>query len=361
MKNKILIGVGVFLLLMSALTVEAGCKTFHSTSDIENYTTETWFRECDECIYICPSVKGCPKNEHKVRRIYDCETYCDFCQDWDYGCTMPTRGFATCCDPAWCCSWATDGCTGEPTKQVVCGIGDDKWRTIDAGGWMCPTCADLALWHGGIPPILDLNSFDSLSIRDENNFLRSEEATDFTFEVYIEACLNRIPMMNLKVELADALTTAVRSHEYGIYSKHRTLDYTTEVGLLEGVILPNQTEFAKNHEVRGILKGYRPWAWRQRLTGAMEAIVVARGLSIPGFPTTPTPQRIGDLYFSKDFLAGLDLPGGGITCEELITHHQTFTLDVLHKLPKLASTEMCSADDLINYYSSNGVTPQLEA
>ncbi|MEA2003951.1 MAG: hypothetical protein U9O53_03245, partial [archaeon] len=147
----------------------------------------------------------------------------------------------------------------------------------------------------------------------------------------------------------------------GIYAKHNELNYSTEnLGLLESFIIPEQDKFKKNYTLQAELKAYRPWAWRLRLIKAISIIVNKKNLEIPGFPTDTSPQTIGDLYFSEDFLGGqAEYDEIDHTCNAEVMLTNTYDIDVLHNVPELSGNSMCTITDLSNHINTEGITQEL--
>ncbi len=269
-----------------------------------------------------------------------------------------------CCDPPDCDGWGT---SAPPSEWYQCGKTDEDWYSMSVSTeWTCPACKELALRQEE-EPILDLSSFNQISFRGYPLF--SGTTIDLAFNAYIEACINRIPMMNLHATLLDYIpqedaTTGhfvesdngrIVSSEYGVYARHETLDYTTEnMGLLEDFEIPDQTEFMRKYTLKGKLRVYRPWAWRQRLVDAIERIVEKNELEVPGFPVDSTAQRIGDLYYSEDFLVGGKL-SDGVTCEQSTLRVFPFSLNINN----LGNAQIHTVSELEGFYNTNGMTPDL--
>ena len=262
-----------------------------------------------------------------------------------------------------CDDWSDEDVVadGESTGDIdfYCGEDDDLWETVSAQEWLCPTCKELAM-RVDSPPVLDLSSFSSLSFRDFPIF--SDSNNDITFMAFVEACINRIPIMNLKLDLLtdeeESLSSGV-----GIYARHDTLDYNNDnMGLYRDFNVPHQENFMETYTLKGNLRAYRAWAWRERLIVGMERMVDSKGLDVPGFPSTNEPQTIGDLYYSEDFLAGMgDLTEEADTeCSARITASRDYTINVLTSVPQLDGEDMCKSDDLNNYMGTHGMTDSLE-
>jgi hypothetical protein len=206
--------------------------------------------------------------------------------------------------------------------------------------------------------MLDLSSFNQLSFREYPLFSRS--SSDISFVAYVEACLNRVPMMNLRTQLNDQ-SGNTQSDAYGIYARHNTLDYNQEnLGLLEDFRIPEQDQFRKTYELQGTLNAYRPWAWRKRLVDGIGIMVDRKGLSVPGYPSEREPQKIGDLYYSADFLQGSNIQSQQLSCDGRTEQLQSYSVNIPGNIPEYGSGDMCTYSDLTQYYEDNGFDQNLK-
>ena len=327
------------------------------------YTPTAFIRDCETSPFL-----SCPENEYYMRNIFNCIRTCEgfdgahhTYDHYENGTIVVTCGLG---GSPYCDSWSvSENCNEEPTKDYVCGNEtnlNNSWVDMTATSWECPTCKELSIRQDEEPILFEDDSSTFQSISMSNYPYGSNTTTDFTFTAYIEACINRVPLLNLNVKLINA-TGESESAITGIYAKHEELNYSTEnLGLLESFIIPEQDEFKKNYTLHAELKGYRPWAWRSRLVDAIPKIINKLGLDIPGYPEDITPQTIGDLYFSADFLGGqTQYDEIDDTCNAEISLTNTYEIDVLHSVPELSDNTMCIITDLNDYINAEGITQEL--
>jgi hypothetical protein len=324
------------------------------SQNIPIYTTAVYFRDCGSSTFTY-----CPENDYLLKTIFTEVSECvDFSGDhhayyWDDLEAQCGLGGSP-----YCSQWSSSTSPGVSTN--VCGVNNNLWETMIASSeWNCPTCKELAIRQDGVVPILDLSSFDMLSLGTFPLF--SDTTVDISFNVEIPACINRIPLVNLDTELVDS-DGVVHDSEVGIYAKHTSLVYNSEnIGLMEDFAIPHQKEFMKTYDLTGDLSGYRAWAWRNRLFSGINAVVENEGLTIPGFPTDGEAARVGDLYVSSDFLGGVEIDSVEIDFAQITTIKKSFAINTLEQFDYLGSNKICTVDDFKSYYYSYGITAVLES
>ncbi len=305
------------------------------------------------CSFGAASLSFCPhpveKTEIKAaescRRCVQYGTWCDPPQcKWEYkneaGSTTVTQPcIVSYTIPSEGCNPFSGGCSLTS--------GSSSTLTI-SGGWICPMCRVIGELRENVLEKelsrigLNLTSIDSLSlglsnpgIRDANNIWRSGENVTVTFSAFIEACVDRIPMLGVNASLLDG--SNVLSTEYGIFVAHQSLNLTAgNTGILENFTIPEQQVFRKNYTLKLIGKGYKSWAWRRALIEAINKTVeIGRSGGIPGWvnltakgiyvPTeTEGPKRVGDIYFSESFVLGQhEVPPNITECELTVTQYSS--------------------------------------
>ncbi len=353
MRRKIFItGISIFLILfligVPSVFADQSCEPCtHKIGDSSKDVIEQTY-------YF----SGCEFGENRleyceyplIKKKYTCKTVCK----------------KYCIDPIEYKKCGTEGCnSGSFTIEGrPCGSDytDGEWtttssETIDTSGWTCPAAKILAKLY--TPDPLSLN-FGKISAggKHSNSVLRGGENNSFYFTANIPACINRIPMLNLKVKLKNE--TEVVRKEHGIYTKHQTISYGEDEksGMIEDFEIPKQKEFKKEYTLKSSLKGYKAWAWRQQLVEAIEKItdIETDWNDLPeGIPTEP--KKVGDLYFSKDFIAPLAV-GEGASCTGTVEDSVSCTIET-YSLDLSTDGNMCSYQDLISYKSGNGLTDSL--
>ncbi len=343
-------------------------KICSGSSQTSTYTPTAFIRPCET-----PTFSSCPENEYYMRTTFSCIRQCI-----SFGGAHHTYNYyengelAVACGLGggpYCNSWSTsENCNEEPKKDYVCGNEtnniNNSWEPMTAPSWECPSCKELSIRQTEEPILFDSDASSFQSISMLNGPHRSNTTTDFTFTAYIEACINRVPILNLNIKLINNSGES-ESSITGIYAKHDELNYSTEnLGLLESFIIPEQDRFRKNYTLNAKLNAYRPWAWRQRLITAIPQVVEANTLEIPGYPAEgdTMAQTIGDLYFSSDFLGGqAGYNEIDDTCNAEIMLTNTYEINVLHNIPQLSGNVMCDITDLTNYIEDDtyGITQEL--
>ena len=288
-----------------------------SGSSSVSYTQSSFFTTCSDL----STVTYCPENQYFLKTSINDAQQCDSfdgahhqyvtnyqpgCKSNDWNCRAPPLIDGVDCGlgggPS-CNKFSAISGSGAPSYSFVCGKNNDQWKTMKPSSeWECPECQELAERQGGVEPEMgDIKSFRDLSFGDQFKF--SGTNIDLSFMVYILACINRVPMVNLQVDLIDKLTGQPVNTEFGIYAKHETLDYNEDnLGMLKDFLIPDQDEFKKTYTIEGTLSAYRAWAWRSRLASAMEKITDKLSLSVPGYPSNKDDLKQGNLYYSPDFL-----------------------------------------------------------
>ena len=316
-----------------------------------------YFEGCD---FGNKTVLFCPRP--LIKKDFNCVQTCVSCHD-EY-------------IPWHCLEWKSEGCDPNATEVSMepCGLSYSNgnwtlgnWTPLDTSGWFCPNARKLAELYTPQPSGLSFNEL-SLGGKYSNSILRSGEQTDLMFSAYVPACLNRIPMLRLRVKLING-TGSVNSQEYGLYVKHQTLDYLNENhGVIEGFIIPNKTgedAFRETYVLSSVLDGYVSWAWRRQFVEAAEKIVNVSAGNAPGWmqfdgAVPEEAGRVGDIYFSKDFTGGTnvgDNPAGN--CVQNVSMKHICALNLL-LANDLDGHQICSLNDLKSYYSAKGLTDNLK-
>ncbi|MGM5488550.1 MAG: hypothetical protein ACQESG_06370 [Nanobdellota archaeon] len=198
------------------------------------------------------------------------------------------------------------------TTWYTCGQNNNSWQTATVSeDWCdCPRGERVAEMH---EPGNLTTGFSSLSYNAPGGILFSGEEEDFTFNAYVEACLNRIPLLRLQLDMTEELdegTNPVSHSKTGIYAKHQTINYTGEhAGKLGKFEIPEQEAFKKTYNISSDLNSYRFWSWRYEFGDALKQTVRNKGLSIPysGSVDDLSPNMdhtVGDLYLSETYMEG---------------------------------------------------------
>lgn len=322
------------------------------------YTQSSEFRSCGDS----KTYDYCPENDYFLKSTFSCAQRCNSFSGAHHVYTGLISGVDCGLGGGPSCSkFQSIGNCAVPSYKFVCGKSNTAWETITAeNDWICPTCQVLAQRQNTEPMMGNISSFRDLSF-DGEKYKYSNSKVDLSFMVYILACINRVPMLNLEVELFDDLTGLSVMKEYGIYAKHETLDYNKDnLGVLGEYNLPDQKEFKKTYTAKATLSAYRAWAWRERLVDSMKKITSELNLQIPGFPTNLHDLKFGDLYFSPDFITSKDeftdvtLDVGGVTYAS-----QTTSVNILKNFNKIDGYEMCNIEDLETYVIQKGISDNL--
>lgn len=339
------------------------------------YTQSSYFTHCSNS----KTYTYCPENEYFLKTTITNAQRCNNfngahhmylgastpgCRTNDWGCKAPSLIEGVDCGlgggPS-CSQFVSSGGSGTPQYSFVCGKNNDKWQTKTASSeWECAECQELAERQNGVEPEMgDIQSFRDLSFGSQFKFSGAE--VDLSFMVYILACINRVPMLNLEVNLIDKLTGLPVNTEVGIYAKHETLDYNEDnLGMLKQFVIPDQLEFKKTYTLEGTLSAYRAWSWRTRLVDAMDKVTTSLGLSVPGFPSTKDDLKQGNLYYSPDFLTSKDsLSGASIEGSAKTYLSQKGSINVLKNINKIDGNSMCTVDDLENYVDNYGANSKV--
>ncbi|MGC9310837.1 MAG: hypothetical protein ACP5E4_03910 [Candidatus Aenigmatarchaeota archaeon] len=277
-------------------------------------------------------------------------------------------------DPWTCTKWETEGCDPSGGFEIIdepCGkeyVNGNwtlmDWVPLDATGWVCPNARKLAELY--TPKDYSI-SFTELSIGGEssNSILRSKERTSMMFSAYVGACLDRIPILRLTVEFVDE-AGEVASREYGLYAKHKTLDYLNENrGLIEGFVVPDGKAFRKTYTISSVLDGYVGWAWRRQFVEAVEKMRNLSGNDPAAWKrlegdVPKTAGKVGDVYFSTDFVGGFSVEGDqNEECKQTLNVERMCTLNLL-KMNTLGGPKICDAGEFSKYYSNHGLDSELE-
>jgi hypothetical protein len=333
-----------------------------TTQKTVTYTISSYFRDCGDST----SFTYCPENDYYLKSIFDSAQRCAKFE----GAHHIYIGSNNLIDGVdcglgggpYCAEFYTVGDTSTPAEQsFVCGKDDNDWQTMTASSnWICPTCKELAVRYGDTPPYMgNITTFRDLSFPSGIKF--SNSTIDLSFMVYILACINRVPMLNLKVDLIDPENNEIKNTEYGIYAKHMTIDYNAEnLGMLRDYHLPNQEEYKKTYILKANLSGYRAWAWRERLVDAITRVVNDKDLEVPGYPYNTTQQKFGNLYYSDDFLLNLDkINNVSLTSTATVNKTQSGSINVLKNIDYVDGHEMCTVSDLEDYVNQYGLTTDL--
>jgi len=172
-------------------------------------------------------------------------------------------------------------------------------------------------------------------------------------------------MLRLTVQLINE-TGKSASTEYGLYVKHRTLDYINEDrGVIESFVVPKQDSFRETYVLSSVLDGYVGWAWRKQFVEAAEKIVGLRGGNSTNWKAlgSEVPKeagRIDELYYSTDFVGGISLAEArNDECMRKMSISRMCVLNTL-SVGQFRGYDICSAQDLEEYYASAGLSHELE-
>lgn len=194
----------------------------------------------------------------------------------------------------------------------------DNTETTDISkDWSCPSVKPLSERHdqGELETGFGLSGAGYQSL----DSLHFEAGQDMSFRktVVIPACVNRVPMTRLNVELDDNGETV--SEKTSISASHMNMYYGPEGdnrGALREVELPEQDAFLKTYNPEAQLDSYRMWAWRQRFAGALEETVQEKDLELPeetdvaalAEDYADSGVSVGNLWLTADFLFGAQAP-----------------------------------------------------
>lgn len=236
-------------------------------------------------------------------------------------------------------SWETAGDWDNPTPS--CGSGDSfnllrtqqkDYRTcgkvdaednpgvnsttsVDDNEWFCPSTKALSKRHesGELDTGIGISgtgysNLDTMSYRSDSNM-------SYNVLAAVPACVNRVPMINLNVEMEDPYSGDTTG-KTGVYAAHMNLYYgpTGSNGQLKEVDLPEQDAFRRQYDVDINSRSYRMWAWRQRFAGAVQESVNSQNLQLPEDADVgqiaedyrDRGKSVGDLWLSSDFLYGAE-------------------------------------------------------
>lgn len=297
----------------------------------------------------------------------------------------------TCCDPKGtgadpdnqrCGTWenprAVNRCRGicrncystyEARKNfTVCGKVDGEKNpdafpqtmTADDDKWACPTIKALSIRNkpGDISPGFGLagsgySDLDKIIFRSDGNMSYYMQAT-------IPACVNRIPMMKLDVQMKNQ-EGEIASKKSGIFASHQNLYYGPNGdsgGVLKEVKLPEQEAFKKRYNPQAELKSYRMWAWRKRFSGAVKRVIDQKNLELPKDVNVDniaedhlgTGKSVGDLWLSPDFLFGKEAGDTASSSVDVrINKNSTCDVDVR----KISEHDFSTVEDLQDYVEDN--------
>ncbi len=193
----------------------------------------------------------------------------------------------------------------------------------------------------------------------------TNETVNVTFNAFIQACQNRIPMMRVKVSLVNE-SGGVESILTGIYARHKNLSVTLSHPMLGLKIPDTQKVFKKYYNLSWKVDAYRAWAFRKRLRQGIENVVARKSLTAPepdgGWGsvsvTTGPGLVVGDgynrVFYSQDFLIGVNEQ---VTPQQLsgtsTRQRKTNVILSVFDIPKINGMEICDASDLVDAYNAN--------
>lgn len=242
------------------------------------------------------------------------------------------------------------------TEYVICGPDNTSWQYVNLDDdWYCPLGKSLAKTHE--PGTLD-SQFNTFAF--SRTIFRDGSDTDVFFNAYVPACVNRIPMMRMQVDIVDNDDNLVKESKVGLYAAHETLEYEANSlgGVLENMDFPEQEEFRKIYTVEMNLKSYRMWSFRERFVESLLRVVNGKDLQIPGAVDLTTldsrkPHDLGELYLSRDFMLGsfqADLVNNAPVGED-ISFEAKFSCDFDVALLEISGVN--TAADLDNYIKAS--------
>ncbi len=395
----------IIIFILNSSMVYGGCpgSCLYRTSGTTEYTRAYDIRECNDA-KICPETHY--YEEYTATSIFNC-TSCTAlsCGGCSFNINGSTYSSIRCADPATCAKWKSVGTTdAKISKDYVCIEGpsdtSSRWVTsYSAPGWDCQGCVNFAYWlyKNGVCKIKD---YPKLSFEFEGSYpagftspvngtLGGAEVNlpvtgkdiGLKFNVHIEACQDRIPMLHINASLIDPDTGKLKSTVTGIYLKHRTLSYEDNAVGLRGLHVPEgQNTFKKKYTLVVRAKAYRAWAFRKRFAEAIDrigsALISAHGM-LPGITSIKSDYNNylsagayfnvnGDrerIYYSPDFIAGLiggKLNELNMVSSSTLTFTQKYDVDFYSSFPNVGDYKICTASDLRNYYDKYGMTDELK-
>ncbi|MFB6180966.1 MAG: hypothetical protein ABEJ93_03750 [Candidatus Nanohalobium sp.] len=324
-----------------------------------NYEPVPVFKTCNQGYNAATdTVEYCdkPYRQTKTKTIYFCDEDGD--SNYDSGEVKGSWSNPTpSCDPGETYSKLKD----MQKQYLTCGkkdatkISDVNKTTSVSSNWFCPSTKGLSLRHapGNLDPGVSISSSGYKNITSMERYAGNNVSFDLL--AAIPACVNRIPMINLNVQLNDDYHGEV-AEKTGIYASHMTLYYgpTGSSGELKELQLPEQKAFRRQYDVEVNTKAYRMWAWRQRFAGAVKEVVSRKNLQLPRNVDVKNiaqnyrdqGKSVGDLWLSSDFLYGAEA-GNPQTRTNIIT--RTINSTCAQDVTKITERDFDDPQDFVNY------------
>ncbi len=326
----------------AAITTIKGCMTdFNSNTDTLEYCNSPHRQTKTKNIYFCDADGDSQYDSGEKKGSYDNPT--------------PNCGSGT--------SYAK--LKTEQREYITCGEVDaednpnvNKTTNVDETEWYCPAAKALSMRHepGNLDAGLGISgtgytSLDTMSYRSGNNM-------SYNVLAAVPACVNRVPMINLNVQMRDSYSGET-TDKTGIYAAHMNLYYGPggSKGKLQEIELPEQNQFRRQYTVNIRSNTYRMWAWRQRFAGAVQDVVQEKNLQLPEDVSVQQiaeqyrdrGKSVGDLWLSSDFLYGAEA-GDPTTRQVEVTRqiNTTCTVDVSN-----LEREFDGAGDFEQYVENN--------
>lgn len=305
-----------------------------------------------------------PYIQYKTKTIYFCDADGD--NTYDSG---ETKGDYENPEPS-CNTGETYVQLDSETRQfATCGKEDGEsdsydetpqTTSVDENTWSCPGTKALSLRHeaGSLNPGIGLSAsgysdLDSMTYKSKNNM-------SYYFTAAIPACVNRIPMINLNVQMDDR-NGNLQAEKTGLYAAHMNLYYGPngdQQGRLREVNLPEQKSFRKKYRTEANVKSYRMWAWRQRFAESVTNTVNEKNLQMPenrdvseiAEDYRDEGRSVGDLWLSTQFLYGAEA-GEPQNQTQTITRQINTTCRI--DVRKVVEEDFDDSDDFVQYIEDN--------
>ncbi|MFB6114734.1 MAG: hypothetical protein ABEK04_00440 [Candidatus Nanohalobium sp.] len=280
-------------------------------------------------------------------------------------------------------SWETKGDWNNPTPS--CGSGDtykklktmqrnyrtcgkvdaednpnvNKTTTVDENQWFCPSAKALSMRHkpGNLEAGIGISGKGYTSLQTMS--YRSNTNMSYNVMAAVPACVNRVPMINLNVEMKDPYSGET-TEKTGIYAAHMNLYYgpTGSKGQLKKVQLPDQKAFRRQYNVDINSKSYRMWAWRQRFAGAVQEAVNRKNLKLPknvdvseiAEDYRDSGKSVGELWLSSDFLYGAE---SGDPSQRTVEITRRINSTCTQDITQISERDFDSASEFTNFVKSN--------
>jgi hypothetical protein len=279
-----------------------GCYTnFDSASDTLEYCSEPYIQYKTKTIYFCDADGDGELDDGETAGDYENpEPSCNSGESY-VQLRSETRQFATC---------------GKEDGESDSYDETPETTNVDDSQWTCPGTKALSLRHepGTLNPGIGLASsgysdLNSMTYKSNSNM-------SYYFTAAIPACVNRIPMINLNVEMEDRNGNQA-TEKTGLYAAHMNLYYGPngdQQGRLKEVELPEQQSFRKKYRTDAEVRSYRMWAWRQRFADSVSQQVDQQNLQLPENTDVSevaqdyrdSGKSVDDLWLSTQFLYGAE-------------------------------------------------------